>query len=115
MGNTQHIGVAHRLEEVCLPCPGNVYHFQGMPADQLLRTDFRTLPSRYAFYYKLNQNDFEQVLREHLNAQHSLVPAWPPRRPSSVRCTPPRWPGYRKPTRPSSTACCSKCSDCRTG
>ncbi len=72
----EHIGVAHRLEEVCLPCPGNIYHFQGMPADQLPRTDFRTLPSRYAFYYKLNQNDFEQVLREHLHAQYSLVPEY---------------------------------------
>jgi NADPH-dependent dioxygenase len=72
----EHIGVAHRLEEVCLPCPGNVYHFQGMPEDQLPRTDFRALPSRYAFYYKLNQNDFEQVLREHLNAQYSLVPEY---------------------------------------
>jgi 2-polyprenyl-6-methoxyphenol hydroxylase-like FAD-dependent oxidoreductase len=30
----EHIGVAHRLEEVCLPCPGNVYHFQGMPEDR---------------------------------------------------------------------------------
>jgi 2-polyprenyl-6-methoxyphenol hydroxylase-like FAD-dependent oxidoreductase len=72
----EHIGVAHRLEEVCLPCPGNIYHFQGMPEEQLPRTDFRTLPSRYAFYYKLNQNDFEQVLREHLNAQYSLVPEY---------------------------------------
>lgn len=72
----EHIGVAHRLEEVCLPCPGNVYHFQGMPEDQLPRTDFRALPSRYAFYYKLNQNDFEQVLRGHLNAQYSLVPEY---------------------------------------
>ncbi|HEY1703918.1 MAG TPA: FAD-dependent monooxygenase [Trebonia sp.] len=72
----EHIGVAHRLEEVCLPCPGNVYHFQGLAADQLPRTDFRTLPSRYAFYYKLNQNDFEQVLREHLVAQYSLVPEY---------------------------------------
>jgi NADPH-dependent dioxygenase len=72
----EHIGVAHRLEEVCLPCPGNVYHFQGMPADQLPRTDFRGLPSRYAFYYKLNQNDFEQVLREHLNAQYGVIPEY---------------------------------------
>jgi 2-polyprenyl-6-methoxyphenol hydroxylase-like FAD-dependent oxidoreductase len=72
----EHIGVAHRLEEVCLPCPGNVYHFQGLPPDQLPRTDFRTLPSRYAFYYKLNQNDFEQVLREHLVAQYSMVPEY---------------------------------------
>ncbi len=72
----EHIGVAHRLEEVCLPCPGNIYHFQGMPEDQLPRTDFRGLPSRYAFYYKLNQNDFEQVLREHLDAQYSVIPEY---------------------------------------
>jgi 2-polyprenyl-6-methoxyphenol hydroxylase-like FAD-dependent oxidoreductase len=72
----EHIGVAHRLEEVSLPCPGNVYHFQGMPENQLPRTDFRALPSRYAFYYKLNQNDFEQVLREHLDAQYSVTPQY---------------------------------------
>jgi NADPH-dependent dioxygenase len=72
----EHIGVAHRLEEVCLPCPGNVYHFQGLSPDQLPRTDFRTLPSRYPFYYKLNQNDFEQVLREHLNASYSVTPEY---------------------------------------
>jgi NADPH-dependent dioxygenase len=72
----EHIGVAHRLEEVCLPCPGNVYHFAGLPEEQLPRTDFRSLPSRYPFYYKLNQNDFEQVLREDLNAQYSLVPEY---------------------------------------
>ncbi len=72
----EHIGVAHRIEEVSLPCPGNVYHFQGLPESECPRTDFRSLPSRYAFYYKLNQNDFEQVLREHLRAHYGLGPEY---------------------------------------
>jgi hypothetical protein len=47
-----------------------------MSEEQLPRTDFRSLPSRYPFYYKLNQNDFKQVLREHLTAQYSLIPEY---------------------------------------
>lgn len=72
----EHIGVAHRLEEICLVCPGNVYHFQGMTDKEKPRTDFRTLPTRYAFYYKINQNDFEQVLREHLLAHYGIIPEY---------------------------------------
>jgi 2-polyprenyl-6-methoxyphenol hydroxylase-like FAD-dependent oxidoreductase len=72
----EHIGVAHRIEEVALPCPGNVYHFQGMADADKPRTDFRTLPTRYAFYYKINQNDFEQVLREHLRAHYGITPEY---------------------------------------
>ena len=72
----EHIGVAHRLEEVCLECPGNIYNFPGRTADQQPRTDYRVLPTRYAFYYKINQNDFEQVLREHLYAQYSVKPEY---------------------------------------
>jgi NADPH-dependent dioxygenase len=72
----EHIGVAHRIEEVALPCPGNVYHFQGMSEDEKPRTDFRGLPTRYPFYYKINQNDFEQVLREHLNAHYGIRPEY---------------------------------------
>jgi 2-polyprenyl-6-methoxyphenol hydroxylase-like FAD-dependent oxidoreductase len=72
----EHIGVAHRIEEVSLPCPGNVYHFPGMSEEEKPRTDFRTLPTRYSFYYKINQNDVEQVLREHLRAHYGIVPEY---------------------------------------
>jgi NADPH-dependent dioxygenase len=74
----EHIGIAHRLEEVSLMCPGNVYHFPGtgMADEDKPRTDFRVLSSRYAFYCKLNQNDFEQVLREHLLASYGIVPEY---------------------------------------
>ncbi|MFJ7949675.1 FAD-dependent oxidoreductase [Streptomyces sp. NPDC096354] len=72
----EHIGVAHRLEEVCLMCPGNVYHFNDMPDEDKPRTDFRSLPTRYPFYYKLNQNDFEQVLRDHLRATYGITPEY---------------------------------------
>jgi 2-polyprenyl-6-methoxyphenol hydroxylase-like FAD-dependent oxidoreductase len=71
-----HIGAAHRLEEVCSECPGNVYHFPGREEDDQPRTDYRSLPTRYPFYYKINQNDFEQVLREHLLAVYSVVPEY---------------------------------------
>jgi NADPH-dependent dioxygenase len=72
----EHIGVAARLEEICLKCPGNVYRFSGMTEEEAPRTDFRTLPTRYPFYYKLNQNDFEQVLRDHLRATYGIVPEY---------------------------------------
>ncbi|MCI2422119.1 FAD-dependent monooxygenase [Saccharopolyspora sp. K220] len=72
----EHIGVAHRIEEVALPCPGNVYHFPGMSDEEKPRTDFRGLPTRYPFYYKINQNDFEQVLREHLCAHYGIRPEY---------------------------------------
>ncbi|TIC80052.1 FAD-dependent oxidoreductase [Nocardioides sp. GY 10127] len=71
-----HMGVARRLEEVCTECPGNIYHFPGRTLDEQPRTDYRDLPTRYAFYYKINQNDFEQVLREHLLAAYSVVPEY---------------------------------------
>lgn len=72
----EHMGLAHRLEEVCLKCPGNIYHFPHLSEDQQPRTDYRVLPTRFAFYYKINQNDFEQVLREHLFAQYSVRPEY---------------------------------------
>ncbi|MFI8666390.1 FAD-dependent monooxygenase [Qipengyuania sp. NPDC077410] len=72
----EHIGLAHRLEEVCLECPGNIYHFPHLPEEEQPRTDYRVLPTRFPFYYKINQNDFEQVLREHLFAQYSLRPEY---------------------------------------
>lgn len=72
----EHIGAAHRLEEVCSESPGNIYHFPGRALDEQPRTDYRTLPSRFPFYYKINQNDFEQVLREHLRATYSVIPEY---------------------------------------
>src|SRR2546428_9116284 len=44
----EHIGVAHRLEEICLACPGNIFHFHKMPDHEKPRLDFRAIPSRYA-------------------------------------------------------------------
>lgn len=72
----EHMGIAHRLEEVCLQCPGNIYHFPHLAESEQPRTDYRVLPTRFAFYYKINQNDFEQVLREHLFSQYSLKPEY---------------------------------------
>ena len=72
----EHIGVAHRIEEVALACPGNVYHFEGLSDEEKPRTDFRQLPTRYPFYYKINQNDFERVLREHLLSHYGIVPEY---------------------------------------
>ncbi|MFP5070236.1 FAD-dependent monooxygenase [Pseudonocardia nantongensis] len=72
----EHLGLAHRLEEVCLECPGNIYHFPHLAEDEQPRTDYRGLPTRFPFYYKINQNDFEQVLREHLHALYSLTPEY---------------------------------------
>ncbi len=71
-----HMGVASRLEEVCLECPGNIYHFPGVPDDECPRTDYRVLPTSFPFYYKISQNDFEQVLREFLYAQYSMLPEY---------------------------------------
>lgn len=72
----EHMGLAHRLEEVCQECPGNIYHFPFLAEDEQPRTDYRQLPTRFPFYYKINQNDFEQVLREHLYAHYSLRPEY---------------------------------------
>ncbi|MBF1803676.1 FAD-dependent monooxygenase [Alloalcanivorax profundimaris] len=72
----EHMGLAHRLEEVCLECPGNIYHFPFLEDHQHPRTDYRNLPTRFPFYYKINQNDFEQVLREHLYSHYSIRPEY---------------------------------------
>ena len=70
------MGVAPRLKEVCLACPGNLYHFPGLKDEELPRTDYRVLPTRYPFYFKVAQNEFEQILREHLYANYSLRPEY---------------------------------------
>ncbi|KAI0534348.1 pentachlorophenol monooxygenase [Xylaria digitata] len=71
-----HMGVSYRLKEVGLECRGNIYHFPGMPVEQCPKNDYRGLPTRYPFYYKISQNDFEQVLRNHLLATHGIIPEY---------------------------------------
>lgn len=71
-----HMGMAHRLEEVCLECPGNLYHFPGLSDDELPRADYRLLQTRYAFYYKVSQENVELILREHLFANYSIRPEY---------------------------------------
>lgn len=36
-----HMGLANRLEEICLECPGNIYHFPHLPETECPRTDYR--------------------------------------------------------------------------
>lgn len=71
-----HMSISPRLKEVCLECPGNIFHFPGMPLEKCPRNDYRSLPTRYPFYYKISQNNFEQVLRNHLLATHGVVPEY---------------------------------------
>lgn len=71
-----HMGMAHRLEQVCLECPGNLYHFPGLSEDEWPRTDYRVLPTRYPFYYKISQENVELVLREQLFANYSIGPEY---------------------------------------
>ncbi|TGJ80756.1 hypothetical protein E0Z10_g8008 [Xylaria hypoxylon] len=71
-----HMGIGYRLKEVGLECPGNIFHFPGMSTEQCPTNDFRSLPTRYPFYYKISQNDFEQVLRNHLLATHGISPEY---------------------------------------
>ncbi|PYI01098.1 pentachlorophenol monooxygenase [Aspergillus sclerotiicarbonarius CBS 121057] len=67
-----HMGIAARLEEVCLQCPGNIYHFPWLNEAECPRTDFRALQTRFAFYYKISQDQFEGVLREHLQGCYGV-------------------------------------------
>ncbi|KAI0908730.1 pentachlorophenol monooxygenase [Ustulina deusta] len=71
-----HMSVSYRLKEVCLECPGNIYNFPGIPPEQCPKNDYRGLPTRYPFYYKISQNSFEQVLRNHLFATHGVLPEY---------------------------------------
>ena len=75
----EHIGIAHRILEVNGFCPGNRFHIEemGLPPDQAPVLDFRKLENtRYNFYGKVNQQDFEQILRDHIASQHSVTPEW---------------------------------------
>ncbi len=80
----EHIGIAHKFEEVNAFCPGNRFHIEELdiPEDQLPVLDFRKLENtRYNFYGKVNQQDIEQILRNHVVNQHSVSPEW------NVNCT----------------------------
>jgi NADPH-dependent dioxygenase len=75
----EHIGIAHRILEVNGYCPGNRFHIEemGLPPDEVPVLDFRQLENtRYNFYGKVNQQDFEQILRDHIASQHSFTPEW---------------------------------------
>jgi 2-polyprenyl-6-methoxyphenol hydroxylase-like FAD-dependent oxidoreductase len=72
-----HIGIAHRVEEVRAVCPGNLFHFKGisLPPAQMPTLDFRRLRNtQYNYYGKVNQNDLDQILRDSLAANHSVTP-----------------------------------------
>jgi NADPH-dependent dioxygenase len=72
-----HMGIAHRIDEVREVCPGNLFHFKGidLPADQQPMLDFRQLRNtRYNYYGKVNQNDLDQILRDTLAAKFSVYP-----------------------------------------
>jgi len=74
-----HMAVAPRLTELREVCPGNRFHFKGVDfsEDEVPATDFRRLKNtRFNYYGKVNQNDLEQALRDHLLAQHSYEPEW---------------------------------------
>lgn len=75
----EHIGIAHRVLEVNAFCPGNRFNIEEMelPPDEMPVLDFRRLEgTRYNFYGKVNQQDLETILRNHIASQHSVNPAW---------------------------------------
>ena len=72
-----HMGMAHRVDEVRAVCPGNLFHFKGidLPPEQMPTLDFRRLKNtQYNYYGKVNQNDLDQILRDGLAANHSVFP-----------------------------------------
>jgi len=80
----EHIGIAHKITEVNAFCPGNRFHIEGMniAEEDMPVLDFRKLENtRYNFYGKVNQQDLEQILRNHVANQHSVSPDW------NVTCT----------------------------
>ena len=75
----EHIGIAHKIQEVNAFCPGNRFHIDGLdiPQEEMPVLDFRKLQNtRYNFYGKVNQQDLEQILRGHVACQHSFSPEW---------------------------------------
>lgn len=75
----EHMGLADRVRKVTAPCPGNRFHLHGvdLPEEQMPVLDFRKLENtHYNVYGKVNQQDLEQILRDHLASQHSVFPQW---------------------------------------
>ena len=75
----EHIGITHRILEVNAFCPGNRFNIQEMnlPMEEMPVLDFRKLENtRYNFYGKVNQQDLETILRNHIASQHSFSPEW---------------------------------------
>jgi glycine/D-amino acid oxidase-like deaminating enzyme len=48
VGMCNHMGIAHRVEEVRAVCPGNLFHFRGidLPVERMPTLDFRRLRNR---------------------------------------------------------------------
>lgn len=72
-----HIGLAHRIDELRELCPGNLFFFKGA-GDASIEPpclDFRQLSdTQYNYYGKVNQNDLDRTLRENLSAHHDVRP-----------------------------------------
>jgi len=74
-----HMGLAHRVEELREICPGNIFRFLGanISDDKIPILDFSRLTNtRYNYYGKVNQNDLEQALRDSLAGKYSVRPEW---------------------------------------
>jgi 2-polyprenyl-6-methoxyphenol hydroxylase-like FAD-dependent oxidoreductase len=74
-----HMGIAERIEDLREICPGNRFHFKGVPLseDQMPMLDFRRLRNtQYNYYGKVNQNDLDQALRNALAAKYSFYPEY---------------------------------------
>jgi NADPH-dependent dioxygenase len=74
-----HMGIAERIEDLREICPGNKFHFKGVPLseEQMPVLDFRRLKNtQYNYYGKVNQNDLDQALRSALAAKYSFYPEY---------------------------------------
>ncbi|MDB5576362.1 MAG: Pentachlorophenol monooxygenase [Bradyrhizobium sp.] len=72
-----HIGIAHRIDELREVCPGNLFFFKGLDAHEMNQPmlDFRKLEgTRYNYYGKINQNDLDRTLRENLASYYDVRP-----------------------------------------
>lgn len=72
-----HIGIAHRIDELREVCPGNLFFFKGIEDQSINQPmlDFRRLEgTRYNYYGKINQNDLDRTLRENLAAYYDVRP-----------------------------------------
>lgn len=75
----EHIGVAHKILEVNAISPGNRFHIEGLglKPEEMPVLDFTKLQNtKYNFYGKVNQQDLEQILRDHVASQHNFHPEW---------------------------------------